>query len=105
MFKRYSADWIHKEYPKTCQPHDFWSQVKRTVNGVPVGEDQVALIERAITSGLQLKQNDYLLDLCCGNGALSTRIFQRCLGGLGVDFSEYLIDVAKNNFANQQQQY
>src|SRR5262249_12132951 len=41
---------------------------------------------------------DTLLDLGCGNGALTDRIFARCNGGVGVDVSEYLIDVARQNF-------
>lgn len=105
MSTKSPADWMHKVYPKTCAPDDYWSQVKRTVHGAPVGEDQLELIEHAIVAGLQLDANDHLLDLCCGNGALSTRIFQRCRGGLGVDFSDYLIEVARDIFANQQQRY
>lgn len=92
------GDYIHKEHPKTCAPDDFWSQVKRTVNGKPVGEDQIALIVGAVLDGLKIEQGDTLLDLCCGNGALSDRIFSRCQGGLGVDFSEPLIAVAQKYF-------
>ena len=89
---------FYKEHPKTCAPDDFWGQVKRTVNGKPVSEAQIAMIVDAVTSGLELKPDDLVLDLCCGNGALSTRIFQRCRGGVGVDFSERLIEIAKANF-------
>jgi cyclopropane fatty-acyl-phospholipid synthase-like methyltransferase len=91
--------YIHKEYPKTCEPTDFWRQVKRTVNGVPVSEEQIQLIVEAAFNGLGLVEEDELLDLCCGNGALTDRLLQHCKAGLGVDFSEYLIDVAKANFA------
>src|SRR6185312_6629477 len=49
-------------------------------------------------SGLQIGKGDALLDLCCGNGALSDRIFAHCQGGLGVDFSEPLIAVAEKYF-------
>jgi SAM-dependent methyltransferase len=89
---------FYKEHPKKCDPEDFWGQVKRTVNGVPVSQDQINLIVNAILEGLELNKNDTLLDLCCGNGALSTLIFKNCKGGIGVDFSEYLISVACKNF-------
>jgi len=89
---------FYKEYPKTCDPEDFWGQVKRTVNGVRVSQEQIDYIVDAVVNGLELTRNDNLLDLCCGNGALSTLIFKYCNMGVGVDFSEYLINVAKRNF-------
>lgn len=91
---------LYKEHSKTCHPEDFWGQVKRTVNGVPVSQEQIDLIENSIVEGLELKKDDILLDLCCGNGALSTLLFKHCSGGVGVDFSEHLISVAKKNFAD-----
>ncbi|CUH49830.1 class I SAM-dependent methyltransferase [Ruegeria atlantica] len=89
---------LYKEHPKTCAPDDFWGQVKRTVNGAPVSDDQITMIAEAVSSGLDLRQNDLLLDLCCGNGALSRLFFEKCRGGLGVDFSEKLVEIAKVNF-------
>jgi len=89
---------FYKEHPKTCSPNDFWGQVKRTVNGTPVSQDQIEMIVDAVVAGLELNKKDTLLDLCCGNGALSTLLFDRCAGGLGVDFSEYLISIANRYF-------
>jgi SAM-dependent methyltransferase len=89
---------FYKEHPKTCAPDDFWGQVKRTVNGRAVSDAQIAMIVDAVSSGLNLQQDDYLLDLCCGNGALTTFFFTKCRGGVGVDFSEKLIEIAKTNF-------
>lgn len=89
---------FYKEHPKNCAPDDFWGQVKRTVHGKPVSEDQIVMIVEAIMDGLNVGASDVLLDLCCGNGALTTRIFDRCAGGLGVDFSPKLIEIAKANF-------
>ena len=90
---------FYKEHPKTCSPDDFWGQVKRTVNGTPVTQDQIDMIVDAVIKQLHLDLEDTLLDLCCGNGALSTLFFKYCKGGLGVDFSEYLISIANRNFA------
>ena len=91
---------FYKDYPKTCSPNDFWGQVKRTVNGNPVSQDQIDMIVDVVVAELDLSQEDSLLDLCCGNGALSTLFFKKCNGGLGVDFSEYLISIADKYFAS-----
>lgn len=95
---------FYKEHPKSCEPDDFWGQVKRTVNGKPVPQEQIDMIVEAIVSGLELDSDDMLLDLCCGNGALSSLVFKRCKGGLGVDFSEHLISIANKYFASPPEQ-
>ena len=89
---------FYKEHPKTCKPDDFWGQVMRTVNGQPVGEEQIQMIVDSIMSALEISESDVLLDLCCGNGALTDRLFKVCQGGLGVDFSEPLIETAHQYF-------
>jgi SAM-dependent methyltransferase len=89
---------LYEAHARSCDPKDFQSQVMRTPHGKPVGEDQVALIVAGIKKNLDLKPNDVLLDLCCGNGAITDRIFASCQGGVGVDFTAYLIEVAKKNF-------
>ncbi|MBF0169633.1 MAG: methyltransferase domain-containing protein [Nitrospinae bacterium] len=96
---------FYKEHPKTCAPDDFWGQVKRTVGGRPVPQEQIDLIVSAVVQGLRLSSSDTLLDLCCGNGALSCLLFRQCAAGLGVDHSAYLIDVAQNNFAYPGHEY
>ena len=96
-----SKSHFYKEFPKSCAPDDFWGQVKRTVGGQAIGQDQIDLMVRAVCEGLDLAENDVVLDLCCGNGALTDLIFNRCQGGLGVDFSEYLIEVAWKNFQRE----
>ena len=35
---------FYKEHPKTCDPEDFWGQVKRTVNGKPIPQAQIDMI-------------------------------------------------------------
>lgn len=92
------AKFDHNEYAKTRPLDDFWGQVRRTVNGVPVSDDQIQMIVRAICSGLDLQPSDTLLDIACGNGALSRLLFDSCSEYLGVDLSEHLISVAKANF-------
>jgi SAM-dependent methyltransferase len=88
-----------KHHPEACDRDDLWRQVGRTTGGKPVSSDQIELIVAAATENLSLKRDDVLLDLCCGNGALTTHLFQVCQGGLGVDYSEVLIDIALQRFA------
>ena len=85
-------------YSRSCAPNDFCGQVRRTVRGVPVSEDQINMIVDAIRSALKLKPSDTLLDIACGNGALSHLVFDSCARYLGVDLSEHLISIAKENF-------
>ncbi|MDX1948974.1 MAG: methyltransferase domain-containing protein [Rickettsiales bacterium] len=91
-------DYIHKEFPKTCASDDFMGQVKRTIAGKPIPQEQIDMITSSIRNNLKLNTNDILLDLCCGNGALSEIFHREIKAYLGVDFSEYLIEVAKKNF-------
>lgn len=86
-------------HARTCAPDAFWAQVKRTVHGKPVSEEQIALIVEQIKTQLALTPNDVLLDLACGNGALSDRLIDSCAGLFGVDISDYLIQVAHEHFS------
>lgn len=95
------GEYIHKEFPKTCDPKDFFGQVKRTVDGKPIGQDQINQIVTAIIKGLDLKDSDVILDIGCGNGALSKLLFDSIRSYLGIDFSEYLIKIAKENFERE----
>ncbi len=93
-YKKFSYD----AHARTCAPDDFLGQTRRTVQGVPVSEDQIQMIIAAIKSGLELAPADVLLELACGNGYLSRLLFGYCQGYLGTDISEYLVSVAKRNF-------
>lgn len=88
----------YKELSQKCDPKDFWGQVKRTVDGKPISQEQIALIEKTVSSCLDLNKNDHVLDIGCGNGALSVLFYDKINSLTGVDFSEYLISVARENF-------
>lgn len=90
----------HDAYARTRAPDDFWGQIRRTVAGKPVDESQIETIVAAIRTGLEFKPNDVLLDLACGNGALSQRLYPDCAALLGVDLSPYMIDIANQYFAD-----
>ena len=89
---------LYESHARSCDPNDFQGQVMRNPHGKSAGPDQVAMIVDAIGKGLDIGPDDVLLDLCCGNGAITDPVFARCRGGLGVDFTPYLIEVAKTNF-------
>lgn len=79
---------------------DFWRQIKRTVNGVPVSEAQITLIVDAIRAGLDLQPDDVVTDIACGNGALSQYLFDDCAGWFGSDIDATLIATAQRHFAS-----
>src|SRR5690349_17565385 len=89
---------LYETHARACDPKDFQSQVMRTPYGKPVGQDQVELIVDGIERGLDIRPHDVLLDLCCGNGVITDPIFARCRGGVRVDFTPYLIEIARANF-------
>ncbi|TDN68009.1 class I SAM-dependent methyltransferase [Paraburkholderia sp. BL10I2N1] len=90
----------YDEHARTCPPDDFWAQVKRTVRGKAVPDEHIDMIVHAIRRHLALQPDDVVLDLACGNGALSQRLFDACAALVGVDLSEYLIEVANAHFAD-----
>jgi len=83
---------------ESCAKDDLWGQVRRTINGVAVPQEQIDMIVRAINKNLNFQPDDVLLDIGCGNAALTRYFFSRCDGAVGVDRSSYLIEVAKKNF-------
>lgn len=88
----------YDRHVRSMAPNDFWGQVRRHVFGRPVGEDQIELIIAAIHRALAPRPDDVLLDLACGNGALSHRLATRFAGLHGVDVSQGLIAVAATHF-------
>lgn len=98
MADRNTPDFLHKEFPKKFARDDFWAQIKRTVNGQPVSERDIAQIVDQIKRHLRLTAASHLLDLGCGNGALAARLFPYLGTYTGVDFSAYLLGIAREYF-------
>ena len=91
---RYDA-FIH---PTTCAPDDFLGQVRRTLHGKPIPQEQVDIILFAIREALVFSPEDVLLDMCCGNGVIGKEFFDEIKGYHGVDFSPALVAIAQKNF-------
>ncbi len=89
----------YDRHARSVAPDDWWGQVRRTVGGKPIPASQIEAIAQAIVARLQLSRADTLLDLCCGNGALSELVFDQVGAFLGVDLSPYLISVAQRAFS------
>jgi SAM-dependent methyltransferase len=92
------SKWDYQEYPKTLSRDDFWGQSRRTIMGRRISEAEVAELIAHIRDVLELGPGDVLLDLGCGNGALSSGLFDGCAGYTGVDLSAYLVEIAKEYF-------
>lgn len=91
-------DFLHKEFPKKFARDEFWAQIKRTVNGQPVSERDISQIVDQIKRHLRLSPATHLLDIGCGNGALAARLFPYIGKYTGVDFSAYLLGIAREYF-------
>jgi SAM-dependent methyltransferase len=92
--------WIdYDQHARTRPRDDLWGQVRRTVHGVPVGPEQIDMIVTAVRDQLDLQSTDTLIDLGCGNGALTSRLFEYITASHGIDLSNYMIEVAKQRFA------
>jgi SAM-dependent methyltransferase len=89
----------HEAHARSVAADAHWKQIRRTVHGEPVNESQIVLIINAVTNALSLRPDDVVLDLACGNGALSSYLFQKCTRLAGVDISPFLIEVAQRDFA------
>lgn len=93
-----SAIEIHTQHAEKQGSKEFLKQVRRTVNGEDIPAEQLNLIVNSICKNLQLTKEDIVLDLFCGNGHLSSLFIDTIKGLHGVDGSEYLIQIANENF-------
>ena len=95
----------YEERAENLEKDDYWGQVRRTINGQPVGKDQIALIYNQIKHGLQMEKEDCLIDIGCGNGILTNMFKDDVSSIFGVDRSKFLISVAEKEFQSQNVKY
>jgi ubiquinone/menaquinone biosynthesis C-methylase UbiE len=79
---------------------DAWTQVGRIVKTPDKQDEAMQKIAEHIAELLQLQKTDNVMDVCCGNGLVTSFVSSYCSSVTGVDFSEELITQAKNNFPN-----
>ncbi len=82
-------------YPASVDEHDFLRQVGHTVGGTPYSRSEFEAMIASIRGALQLGPDDVLLDVCCGNGVVTTELAKHCARVVGIDFSAPLIDIAR----------
>lgn len=96
------TDWREwwNEYPARVPQSEFFTQVGRTVGGMPTGQADLITTSEAILSALRPSPGEIVLDLCCGNGLVTERIAPHCGRLIGIDFSEPLIRIARSRIPN-----
>jgi cyclopropane fatty-acyl-phospholipid synthase-like methyltransferase len=80
-------------------------QVGKTVNGAEISANQIELIVDSIARTLRLASEDFLVDLCCGNGLLTRELAPLVRRTVGVDYTRGLIDTAKARHAFHNVEY
>jgi len=88
-----------REFPTEFSEIDFFRQVGHTIDGKPYSGDQFAAMLASIVSHLELSGEDSLLDICCGNGLITSKLATLCDTVVAVDFSPSLVEVAKKHHA------
>src|SRR5262245_51315806 len=73
-------DWqgYWNEAPKQYGETEFLKQIDQTVGGIPVSDAVVDAIVSNIVENLSIGREDRILDLCCGNGLLSSNVSRQC---------------------------
>jgi len=89
MGKKTTERW-KKFFDKLAEEKDIASQTGRTIN-----QFKVKLIAADIKNKLEIKSIDKVIDVGCGNGAITALIAQEALQVAGVDFSQKLLAQAE----------
>ncbi len=84
---------------------DFWdakakeaspfTQVGRVSGNKEHSPQTLGVIAANIKASLSLQPTDTLLDVCCGNGSITQRLAESCRKVTGIDFSEQLVAIAR----------
>lgn len=81
-----------------------WVQPRNDSQKAQVGRtnEDINIIAVDIMKKLKIEKSDIILDVCCGNGLITSIVAGHCNEIYGVDFSNILIEVAKkeNNGRN-----
>src|SRR5262247_3515231 len=90
-------DWkdFWNRFPTQFTKDEFLKQVAKTVRGEPIASVQFDNIILDLIQKLELNDNDDVLDLCCGNGLITSFIAEKCNSIVGIDFSNPMIEIAR----------
>ena len=81
-----------EEHAKSTATQCPQCQVLRTLNKEPVDATVLARLLEDIEEKMAIRPGDEILDLCCGNGWITTHLASKCKRITGVDFVQELID-------------
>lgn len=87
-----------RNHAKSTKGRNPQFQVLRTLNKKPIEDRKFKEILHDIEKKIKISPNDKVLDLCCGNGLITTYLASKCKHIVGVDFTHELvkqIDVKK----------
>ncbi|MGB2985695.1 MAG: class I SAM-dependent methyltransferase, partial [Phycisphaerae bacterium] len=90
-------DWkeFFEVYPTGARADHPYKQVGKSVNGRPISRAQFRAVISDVERLLGLNRDDVVLDLCCGNGVITSELAVRCRRVVGVDFSNVLMEQAR----------
>jgi SAM-dependent methyltransferase len=74
---------------------DLYIQVGKTANKKPISMDLFQVIIKDVVENLNLKHDDVLLEMCCGNGLFTCELNKYVNHIYAFDFTEQLILTAK----------
>lgn len=94
-----------QDYPVRNNNLDPFQQVGKTVNGTAISSEQYERLLNDILANLKLSSKDLLLDLCCGNGLITSSLSQSVQKTVGMDFSAPLIQNANQNHCSDNVEY
>lgn len=80
-------------------------QVARVKNQRQLGTEDTDMVIRHLTGLLDLQPTDRLLDLCCGNGLLTSQFAQNCEQVVGIDLAPAMIESARTHHSANNIQY
>ena len=94
-----TADELAFELLRRCaraaDRQDFLKQVGHTERGRAISDAQFRAMLASLRARLDLRTDDVLLDLCCGNGVFTRHLAGHVHHAVGVDFSRDLIAIAE----------
>ena len=91
--------------PRQFEATSFRRQVDRTIEREPQSDAEISLVAGEAMRTLGLEPSDHLLDLCCGNGLITSVFAETCASVTGVDYSDGLIEIAREHFARENVHY
>jgi SAM-dependent methyltransferase len=92
--------WLANYYDNRARQgdrRDFLRQVGHTERGRSISDPQFQAMLASLRARLELRSNDVLLDLCCGNGVFTRHLAGAVHHAVGVDFSRELIAIAETH--------